>query len=219
MKRIRKVAETPVDETTGSIVDTTSIDDKTTNTYSARIIDESIDYAVSNISIPTKTSQLTNDVGYISAKDCNSLYKKLDGSNNFITLTGGDGNTTGYRLILQKQLGTWSVNRIVMSIVSRHQGSGILSIGVETYADISKIGIDGFFYGSTLSYTAGSWVHYYNSSTGVYSLFWKYSDYSNCYVTILNKMGFDNTIQNGTWMTSIDSSKYGTAYSIKMNGA
>lgn len=53
MKRIRKVAETPVDETKGSIVNTTNIDDKTTNTYSASIIDELIDSGGTGTGIPT----------------------------------------------------------------------------------------------------------------------------------------------------------------------
>lgn len=39
-KLVKKVAVTPVDPITGSIVDGTNIDDKTVNTYSAKIIDE-----------------------------------------------------------------------------------------------------------------------------------------------------------------------------------
>ena len=38
-KKIKKVSVAPLDPITGSIVDTTNIDDKTTNTYSAEIID------------------------------------------------------------------------------------------------------------------------------------------------------------------------------------
>lgn len=41
-RRIKKVSVAKLDPITGSIVDTTNIDDKTVNTYSARVIDKQI---------------------------------------------------------------------------------------------------------------------------------------------------------------------------------
>lgn len=48
LKAIMKVSVTPIDPITGSIVDTTNIDDKTTNTYSANTIDGLIKENVTN---------------------------------------------------------------------------------------------------------------------------------------------------------------------------
>ena len=60
MKWIIKRAVTPIKEFTGSIIDSTNITDKTTNTYSANIIDQLV---------PKKTSELTNDSGFVTVDD------------------------------------------------------------------------------------------------------------------------------------------------------
>ena len=60
MKWIIKRAVTPIKEFTGSIIDSTNITDKTTNTYSANVIDQKI---------PKRTSELTNDSGFVTVDD------------------------------------------------------------------------------------------------------------------------------------------------------
>lgn len=60
MKWIIKRAVTPIKEFTGSIIDSTNITDKTTNTYSANVIDQLI---------PKRTSDIINDSNFITADD------------------------------------------------------------------------------------------------------------------------------------------------------
>ena len=72
MKYIKKVSTVKIDKTTGSVVDTTNITDKVTNAYSARVVEELIKNNTPEIDIPevpTKTSQLTNDSGFITASN------------------------------------------------------------------------------------------------------------------------------------------------------
>lgn len=69
MKYIKRISGVKIDKLKGTIVDSETISDKTTNTYSARIIDKKIEENVPDIEIPeipTKTSQLTNDSGFIT---------------------------------------------------------------------------------------------------------------------------------------------------------
>ncbi len=152
-------------------------------------------------------------------KEINKTYTKIDGTNYYVQLTGGAENTTGYRLVLQQTLATWTNCRIVLSIASRHQGTGTLSIGVSTGADLATFYQDARFFGANTTYTADSWLQYYNAETGLYSLFWKYSDYSPCNVSVIKKLGFKDNITNGTWMTSIDTATYGTKYAVSINAA
>ena len=174
-----------------------------------------VKYATSAGSATTATKANQDGDG----NEIKSTYSKLDGTNYFVQLTGGDGNTTGYRLVLQQTLKTWTNCRLILSIASRHQGTGTLSIGISTGADLATFEQDARFFGSKTSYTSDSWIQYYNAETGVYSLFWKFSDYSPCTVTVLEEIGFANSIANGTWMTSIDTATYGTKYSVLINAA
>lgn len=152
-------------------------------------------------------------------KEIKKTYTKIDGTNYYVQLTGGAENTTGYRLVLQQTMNTWTNCRIVLSIASRHQGSGTLSIGISTGTNLETFYQDARFFGANTTYTADSWVQYYNAETGLYSLFWKYSDYSPCNVSVIEKSGFTNNIANGTWMTSIDTATYGTKYGVSINVA
>jgi hypothetical protein len=56
---------------------------------------------------------------YLSSK-IESNYKRIDGQNDYVNLTGGDGNTSGYRQVWQSTFGTWTNCRAVYSIRSRH---------------------------------------------------------------------------------------------------
>lgn len=128
--------------------------------------------------------------------------------NPTVTLTGGDGNTTGYRLIGQVSIGQRSNRRCVMLVNSRHQGAGLVTVTIgnntgsitqaNAYAEIKYWGPTGS--GSVISSSA---YQVYISSDGKTGyLFWLFSDYSPCSVRVL---GSDFTISNGTWMTGIGS--------------
>lgn len=182
---------------------------------------KSVKYATSAGSATTATSadSATKATQDKNGAEINTSYQKIDGSNYYVQLTGGAENTTGYRLVLQQTMGTWTNCRIVLSIASHHQGSGTLSIGISTGGNLETFYQDARFFGANTSYTSNSWLQYYNAETGVYSLFWKYSDYSPCIVSVIEKMGFKNNIANGTWMTSIDAETYGTQYGVSINAA
>lgn len=125
-----------------------------------------------------------------------------------VTLTGGDGNTTGYRLVAQCGIGQWTNNRSMFFVKSRHQGSGfvVVTIGnnsgtinqANAYAEIVYYGPQNS--GSVISDTA--WQVYVSADGKTGYLFWKYNDYSECNVQVINSAF---TLSNGTWMTSIGS--------------
>lgn len=143
-----------------------------------------------------------------SASAANSL-------NPTVTFTGGNGNTTGYRLIGQVTFGKWSNYRCVMIVKSRHQGAGIVSVCMgnntstisqaNAYSEIKYWGPQ----------NSGSVIHgdaykvYISADGKTGYLFWQYSDYSNTKAYVISS---DFTISNGTWMTSIGSG-YGSLWS------
>ena len=98
MKYIKKVSTVKIDKTTGSVVDTTNITDKVTNAYSARVVEELIKNNTPEIDIPevpTKTSQLTNDSGFITGLKISNYsitYHTILGSTN-ITPNGSKTGT------------------------------------------------------------------------------------------------------------------------------
>lgn len=143
-----------------------------------------------------------------SASAANSL-------NPTVTFTGGNGNTTGYRLIGQVTFSKWSNYRCVMIVKSRHQGAGIVSVCMgnntstisqaNAYSEIKYWGPQ----------NSGSVIHgdaykvYISADGKTGYLFWQYSDYSNTEAYVISS---DFTISNGTWMTSIGSG-YGSLWS------
>lgn len=135
--------------------------------------------------------------------------------NPTVTFTGGNGNTTGYRLIGQVTFGKWSNYRCVMIVKSRHQGAGIVSVCMgnntstisqaNAYSEIKYWGPQN---SGTVIY--GDAYKVYISADGKTGyLFWQYSDYSNTEAYVISS---DFTISNGTWMTSIGSG-YGSLWS------
>ena len=64
---IKRKSAVKVSRIEGSIVDTTNIKDKKKNTYSANVIEKLIEDNVPDIEVPTKTSQLINDSGFITS--------------------------------------------------------------------------------------------------------------------------------------------------------
>lgn len=132
--------------------------------------------------------------------------------NPTITLTKGDGNTTGYRLIATISLGAWSNYRAVFIARSRHQGAGYLTITIgnntssitydNTYSEITYWGPTG---SGTVIASDSYQVRVSSDGKKAY-VFWKYEDYSPTAIYVISS---DFTISNGTWMTSITEATYG----------
>lgn len=134
-------------------------------------------------------------------------FLRTDGANQYISLTGGNGNTEGYRLVFETSaMGGWSINGMTLMVNSRHAGTGIVSIVFHT-TNSDGTGYAGSlnYYGSTTSLGNTMWRLFYNTSTKKLRLFWHYYDYSDCTVTILNRRGLTTNVSNGTWYTSIPS--------------
>nr|DAL66807.1 MAG TPA: hypothetical protein [Bacteriophage sp.] len=160
-------------------------------------------------------TQESGDGVLIAKIDTNGVHANLIGTadsakalSTTVTLTGGDGNTTGYRLVAQCGIGQWTNNRSMFFVKSRHQGSGfvVVTIGnnsgtvnqANAYAEIIYYGPQNS--GSVISDTA--WQVYVSADGKIGYLFWKYNDYSECNVQVINSAF---TLSNGTWMTSIGS--------------
>lgn len=132
-----------------------------------------------------------------------------------ITLNGGGSaqNVSGYRLIGQCTIGTWHNDRITFMVSSRHSGNGIYSIAygcnsgtvsAETiYCQIK-------YHGNTDcgSVVAKNTFQAYLKNN-VLSFFYYFYDGDYCSILMLDRFyGF--VPENGTWMTSIDATTYGT---------
>ena len=136
-----------------------------------------------------------------------SKFLRTDGVNQHITLTGGDGNTEGYRLVLEATVtGGWSVNSMTLLVNSRHSGTGIISLVFHT-TNKESTSYDGSlnYYGSTTQYGITMWRLFYNTTTKKIRLFWHYYDYNDCHVSILNRRGVTTNISDGTWYTTLPS--------------
>lgn len=139
---------------------------------------------------------------------------KIDGSSKCITLTGGNGNTAGYRLILSKTLGTWNNPRLLLLVRSRHQGVGLVSFGISTNSTIDSYNAEVKYYGSSVQYYSDAWTLGYNTSTGLCRIYWRYGDYSPCSVYVISRDVFPIP-ENGEWVTSLPSD-IGTTYNAKI---
>lgn len=137
-----------------------------------------------------------------------SKFLRTDGVNQHITLTGGDGNTEGYRLVLEATVpGGWSVNSMTLLVNSRHSGTGIISLVFHTINKEST-SYEGSlnYYGSTTQHGGTTmWRLFYNTTTKKIRLFWHYYDYNDCHVSILNRRGVTTNISDGTWYTTLPS--------------
>jgi hypothetical protein len=136
-----------------------------------------------------------------------SKFLRTDGVNQHVTLTGGSGNTEGYRLVLEATVpGGWSVNSMTLLVNSRHSGTGIISMVFHTINKEST-SYEGSlnYYGSTIQLGTPMWRLFYNTTTKKIRLFWYYYDYNDCHVSILNRRGLTTNISNGTWYTTLPS--------------
>lgn len=137
-----------------------------------------------------------------------SKFLRTDGVNQHITLTGGDGNTEGYRLVLEATVpGGWSVNSMTLLVNSRHSGTGTISLVFHT-TNKESTSYEGSlnYYGSTTQHGGTTmWRLFYNTTTKKIRLFWHYYDYNDCQVSILNRRGVTTNISDGTWYTTLPS--------------
>lgn len=136
-----------------------------------------------------------------------SSFLRADGVNQYVTLSGGDGNNEGYRLVFEGTVtGGWSINSMTLLVNSRHAGTGMISIVFHTINKESTSYIGSLnYYGSTISLGNTMWRLFYNTTTKKVRLFWRFYDYSDCQVSILNRRGITTNISNKTWYTTIPS--------------
>lgn len=137
-----------------------------------------------------------------------SKFLRTDGVNQHVTLTGGNGNTEGYRLVLEATVpGGRSVNSMTLLVNSRHSGTGIISLVFHTTNTESTSYVGSLnYYGSTTQYGGITmWRLFYNTTTKKIRLFWHYYDYNDCQVSILNRRGVTTNISDGTWYTTLPS--------------
>ena len=136
-----------------------------------------------------------------------SSFLRADGVNQYVTLSGGDGNNEGYRLVFEGTVtGGWSINSMTLLVNSRHAGTGMISIVFHTTNQESTSYVGSLnYYGSTISLGDTMWRLFYNTTTKKVRLFWRFYDYSDCRVSILNRRGITTNISNKTWYTTIPS--------------
>ena len=136
-----------------------------------------------------------------------SSFLRADGVNQYVTLSSGDGNNEGYRLVFEGTVtGGWSINSMTLLVNSKHAGTGMISIVFHTTNQESTSYIGSLnYYGSTISLGDTMWRLFYNTTTKKVRLFWRFYDYSDCQVSILNRRGIITNISNKTWYTTIPS--------------
>ena len=136
-----------------------------------------------------------------------SSFLRADGVNQYVTLFGGDGNNEGYRLVFEGTVtGGWSINSMTLLVNSRHAGTGMISIVFHTTNQESTSYVGSLnYYGSILALGYTMWRLFYNTTTKKVRLFWRFYDYSDCKVSILNSRGLTTNISNKTWYTTIPS--------------
>lgn len=136
-----------------------------------------------------------------------SAFLRADGVNQYVILSGGDGNNEGYRLVFEGTVtGGWSINSMTLLVNSKHAGTGMISIVFHTTNQESTNYAGSLnYYGSTISLGDTMWRLFYNTTTKKVRLFWRFYDYSNCQVSILNRRGITTNISNRTWYTTIPS--------------
>ena len=136
-----------------------------------------------------------------------SSFLRADGVNQYVILSGGDGNNEGYRLVFEGTVtGGWSINSMTLLVNSRRAGTGMISIVFHTTNQESTSYVGSLnYYGSTLALGNTMWRLFYNTTTKKVRLFWRFYDYSDCQVSILNRRGITTNISNRTWYTTLPS--------------
>lgn len=132
-------------------------------------------------------------------------FLQTNGSNQYVSLTGGDGNNEGYRLVLDATVsGGWSISSMTLLVTSRHSGTGVISIVFHTTNQDSTAFVGSLnYYGSLISFGSTMWRLFYNTSTKKLRLFWHFYNHNDCRVSILNRRGVMQDIANAGWYTTI----------------
>lgn len=156
-----------------------------------------IDSGVTDLqdSLTTTNTNLTNHINNQSYPHNTTL--KLDWG-------GADSTVSGYRLVSSISTRTWFNPRLLLSVCSRHQGIGLISIDFGTNASIGSYSASIKYYGCNDHYDTNAWTLGYNTSTGVLRLYWRYYDYSPCDCVVLMSKEF-SVIENGEWVESLPS--------------
>lgn len=131
------------------------------------------------------------------------------------SITGGDGDTAGYRLIASLHINARSNHRSVFLVHSSDIEAGILAISIScdndtvsqanVSAEIKYFGTVGFA-PKEIDIIYDSFQIYISPDGETAYLFARHQDFSLISITLLRG---DFTVTNGAWMTSIDTSKYG----------
>lgn len=132
-------------------------------------------------------------------------FLQTNGSNQYVSLTGGNGNNEGYRLVLDATVsGGRSISSMTLLVTSRHSGTGVISIVFHTTNQDSTAFVGSLnYYGSLISFGSTMWRLFYNTSTKKLRLFWHFYDHNDCQVSILNRRGVMQDIANAGWYTTI----------------
>lgn len=132
----------------------------------------------------------------------------------YTTLTAGTYNAIGWRLVTTLTCGTWNNRRWLFGISSRHNGNGILAIALDTHDTIANYNYNIRYFGTTTGVVSSAWRVFYNTSTGVFRLYYHHNDHSPCKITPLT----DNPseISNGTWYTELPSDN-GSELTVQYN--
>ena len=154
------------------------------------------------------TADANKSVKHAASADSATTASAANKLNVTATITGGDGNTTGYRLLASISISMWSNYRSVFLVKSRHEGNGVLfvSIGNNTGTISQANGFAEIKYFGTTDIATDAFQVYFSADGKTAYLFEKFWDYSTLSMTLLTG---DFTITNGTWMTSIPSATYG----------
>ena len=175
-----------------------------------------------NLTVPGKVTSPTFDGTATKAKQdgngntITNTYQRLDGGSNYIYLKDPNGGATkGYRKILTQNLKAWANYRMVLAITSRHNGCGILCMGISLHSTIDSYETNFRYYGSACqTYSSLNLRPYYNATTGDFTLIWQNDDYTDCCITVISRMGF-NAPYVGEWFTTLGT--YGSSIPIKQD--
>lgn len=161
-----------------------------------------------------KTSKSVNGSANVSWSLSEIGAMATDGSTYQVSLTGGDGNTSGYRLIGQSSIAAWNNRRLSFIVASRHAGNGLVTINYgcnnstvsagNDYCHIKYFGISESASGSPIA--TSSFTARVSADGATMYFFWYYNDYNSTYITVLGNSGAFIP-SNGAW--TLDPSTYG----------
>ena len=156
-----------------------------------------------------KTSKSVNGSANVSWSLSEIGAMATDGSTYQVSLTGGNGNTSGYRLIGQSSIAAWSNRRLSFIVASRHAGNGLVTINYgcnnntvsagNDYCHIKYFGISESASGSPIA--TSSFTARVSADGATMYFFWYYNDYNSTYITVLGNSGAFIP-SNGTWTTN-----------------